>query len=553
MFFDYYLLVSIVTFSGGICLLLSSCTSLLRRKLIQKHTGVADVPFLGIERRTGCKIQGTAVVCGGSIAGLSAARVCHDHFEKVVIVEPEAWLATTEGWKPEREQKKKTRARVLQYQSLHGLSAFGFMALEKWFRNLRGECQKADISIGPADFKLAFYGNFLNLGDEKSRDSLSNTLFATRHGFEKLLRRLVIGNKGYPNIEQIVGTVTGIIPSQNDPTRLQGVSIRTNKGDEVLSASLVIDCSGAAEAGLKWLQNAGFRMAKLHSDIDEVQPLQRLKITYNPKVRYTTFQFTITPALAERLPIPGGYHNSRAIYTCISGGRVDSKILGIMRFEWDTLMLLCSTRGDVECPRSFDKVKAFARDIMLAKPMPGWCFQLLDELHDVEDSVAISTVRLPPLSYIRYHQAPDLPKNWIAIGDSVMKMNPIHGQGTSKAILGAVALNTVLRSQLSPGCLPANFSKLFFDAQAAKIDPMWEGTKTLDYGYECTIPVPGETLTAGRGFRWYSHRLNMVSFYDQQAGLAVWKGMQLLSPAIDLFNPKLVLKVLWDVLRRPSA
>ncbi|KAF8219398.1 hypothetical protein L208DRAFT_1418297, partial [Tricholoma matsutake] len=408
-------------------LLLSSYTTLLRRKLIQKHTGLADVPFLGIERRSEHKFQGTAVVCGGSIAGLTTARVCHDHFEKVIIVEPELWLATTEGWKPEQEQKKRTRTRVLQYRTLHVFTAFGFMALEKLFHNFRSECQKADISIGPADSKLAFYGNFLNLGDEKSRDSLSNTLFATRHGFETLLRRLVIGNKEYPNIEQIVGTVTGIIPSQNDPTRLRGVSIRTNKGDEVLSASLVIDCSGMVAAGLKWLQNSGFGMTNVHSKSDDVQPLQRFKITYNPNIRYVTFQFTITPALAERLPIPGGYHNSRAIYTCISGGKVDPKIIGIMRTEWDILVLACGAQGGVESPRNLDEVKAFARDVTVTKAIPEWCFQLLDELHDVEYSVPISTVRLPPLSYIRYHQAPDLPKNWIAIGDSVMKVNPIYG------------------------------------------------------------------------------------------------------------------------------
>jgi hypothetical protein len=65
-------------------------------------------------------------------------------------------------------------------------------------------------------------------------------LFATRHGFETLLRRLVIGNQDYPNIEQIVGTVTGVIPSDNDPTRLQGVSVRTSNGDETLPASLII-------------------------------------------------------------------------------------------------------------------------------------------------------------------------------------------------------------------------------------------------------------------------------------------------------------------------
>jgi hypothetical protein len=51
-------------------------------------------------------------------------------------------------------------------------------------------------------------------------------------------------------------------------------------------------------------------------------------------------------------------------------------------------------------------------------------------------------------------------------------------QGCSKAILGAVTLNTVLKSldsRKSSGSLPANFSKLFFEAQAAKIDPIWYG------------------------------------------------------------------------------
>ena len=55
-----------------------------------------------------------------SIAGLVTARICHDHFEKVIIVEPETWLATEEGWRPEREPKTKSRARVSQYQSPHG-------------------------------------------------------------------------------------------------------------------------------------------------------------------------------------------------------------------------------------------------------------------------------------------------------------------------------------------------------------------------------------------------------------------------------------------------
>jgi hypothetical protein len=48
------------------------------------------------------------------------ARICHDHFERVVIVEPEAWLATAEGWDPNIRSQKNTRSRVVQYHSIQG-------------------------------------------------------------------------------------------------------------------------------------------------------------------------------------------------------------------------------------------------------------------------------------------------------------------------------------------------------------------------------------------------------------------------------------------------
>ena len=62
-----------------------------------------------------------------SIAGLWAARACLDHFEDVVIVEPEAWLGTDIGGKPPYNEigtlqgERHERARVLQYNAAHGV------------------------------------------------------------------------------------------------------------------------------------------------------------------------------------------------------------------------------------------------------------------------------------------------------------------------------------------------------------------------------------------------------------------------------------------------
>ena len=104
------------------------------------------------------------------------------------------------------------------------------------------------------------------------------------------------------------------------------------------------DCSGAAQAGLKWLRRAGFgHVNNVESGGDDSQPLHHLSIVYNPQIRYTTFHFTITPALAQHLPIPGGYHDSKMIYTCIPDKGAVPKSVSVARSEGETRKMLCSS------------------------------------------------------------------------------------------------------------------------------------------------------------------------------------------------------------------
>ena len=63
------------------------------------------------------------------MAGLWAARVCSDHFEKVIIVEAEKWLETDEGVEPVCDENgnmysregKHERTRVMQAEAIHGI------------------------------------------------------------------------------------------------------------------------------------------------------------------------------------------------------------------------------------------------------------------------------------------------------------------------------------------------------------------------------------------------------------------------------------------------
>jgi hypothetical protein len=78
---------------------------------------------------------------------------------------------------------------------------------------------------------------------EEYNNDLPKTIVGSRPGVESLLRQLVIGRKEYPNIEQIIGTVTGVTRSSTDPTHLQNVTVRASEGNISLPAALVVGSS----------------------------------------------------------------------------------------------------------------------------------------------------------------------------------------------------------------------------------------------------------------------------------------------------------------------
>ena len=63
--------------------------------------------------------RSTLTMC--SLAGLLAARVCHDHFKRVAIIEPEPWLATEESRIPQAWTQRQDRSRIIQYHSVLGM------------------------------------------------------------------------------------------------------------------------------------------------------------------------------------------------------------------------------------------------------------------------------------------------------------------------------------------------------------------------------------------------------------------------------------------------
>lgn len=90
-------------------------------------------------------------------------------------------------------------------------------------------------------------------------------------------------------------------------------------------------------------------------------------------------------------------------------------------------------------------IKKFLSQMILTRPLPDWIRRTLDLFEEelVPLTYVHSRCRMSPLLdvseqsflishtapsvYIQYHLAEKLPSNFVAIGDSVLQLNPVRG------------------------------------------------------------------------------------------------------------------------------
>ncbi|KAF9061789.1 hypothetical protein BDP27DRAFT_1428556 [Rhodocollybia butyracea] len=540
----------------ALCILTRLTWAILRWYLYKHYSGIPDIEKLD-KARPGQRLDGTAVICGGSIAGLLAARVCHDFFERVIIVEPEEWLTSEDGMRRFGREQEHKRSRVMQYQSLHGCQALLYKGLEKLFPDLEEQCRYSGIPIFPADRKSSFAGTLTIVPLKSYNGSLPNTLYCGRAGMETLIRRVLssdifLGRGNYPRIEQITGTVTGIIPDDDSGGSISKVTVRgTDLQLRNLDAALVVDCTGVTRAGMKWLSHSGFGKSGSEPCPDGKVLLQDAKISFDQKLNYSTLVCDVPSSILKKLPFPPNYNPETAQYMFLEDEQDKGRrMFVLMRLEGNGLLLFCGQSSDKQTKyESLDAFRSMLHEVIPFKdPVPDWVFQIIDILEESEVVFNYSHLRVPGSTYIRYHKTVNLPNNFTALGDSVSSVDPLYGQGCTKVMLGAVALHNALSTGLIPGSkkLPLSFGQRFFKEHYKKTDIFWQTTRLIDYGIPCTEPLPGEDLASGQLVRWYLRRLQILATKDEQAARVFWDGAMAIGTAIDPFHPWLMIKIFWS-------
>src|SRR5215470_6811129 len=119
-------------------------------------------------------LMDTAVVLGGSIAGLLAARVLSDHANSVIIIE-----------KDDPGTGAAPRPGVPQGAQIHVLLSGGLVQLERWFPGFTDDAIAAGARPVPAGQRRVYLG-----GTPRGRGGLqTTTLSATRPFLEAQIRR----------------------------------------------------------------------------------------------------------------------------------------------------------------------------------------------------------------------------------------------------------------------------------------------------------------------------------------------------------------------------
>lgn len=388
------------------------------------------------------KVDGRAVVLGGSIAGILAARVLAEHFRQVTVVDRDGFPAVG-----------RRRSGVPQDRHVHALHSAGLRAIDQLFPGTVAELAAQGAVTGEVGSDATQY----LAGRRICRvDANLDLLSLSRPLLEGHLRRRLAT---WPNVELRDHTgVHGLVLDEGRST-VAGVHVlpqEDGSAPELLRADLAVDATGRGSRLPQWLADAGFPTPTV-----EESGLQ---------VSYTSGWFPRTREDRDKVITIAGRPPDG-----IRGG-------GATAVENDCwLVTLVGLRGE-RAPTDPD---AF---VDYAATLPG------PEIHGlVRDRELLSDLvhmRFPTGRRIRHDRMERLPDRLVVVGDAMCSFNPVYGQGITVAAHEALALADCLTSGTR------GIASRFFQATRRLVDDAWDLARGLDASY-----LPDQAASQSRAQR----------------------------------------------------
>ena len=387
----------------------------------------------------------TAVILGGSIAGMCAAGAVAPHFDEVIILERDVIADNMEH-----------RRGVPQSKHPHFLLNSGRRAMDTLFPGYEDDLIAAGgMHLMPSVSAAHCEG----AGWIPRAESTMSMVYASRLLIERVLRNKLAEVTGITVLEGV--NVTGLETVDGGLPGGAVTGVWLTGGDKgpakrLIEADLVIDTLGRGSAVSAWLEKAGW----------PAPPVQSL----DAGCTYTT-QWFQKPT--ER-PDDWWWHHMSIMPTQEWAPHpVEHDFISqIFPIEGDRVLVTMGSWGH-PMPRTEDDFIQTTR--RLRAPAFAKAVERCTPLSKVFVTKSTGNMRK------RYDKLDNPPIGLLVIGDAICGFNPFYAQGMSSAGKCSVLLGQMLRerdSAIEPG-----FYKAYFAEQSKLLDDIWTLALARDRGY----------------------------------------------------------------------
>ena len=433
------------------------------------------------------QVGNRAVVLGGSMAGLLAARVLADAFAEVVIVDRDKLTGVTTA-----------RRGVPQGRHTHGLLARGQQILDELFPGFTAEAIASGIPTGDLG-ELRWFFNGVRL---RPKSTGLVCVSADRPVLESHVRARVASLPNVSFIEEC-----DIVGRQTEPgsRRVTGARVQRRadgSAEETLDADLVIDATGRGSRTPVWLEELGYaRPAEERIKID---------LTYTTR-HYRLPDESILNGDLSINPVSSPSHPRGAFFSRVQDGRSILSLTGVLGDAAPT-----DPEGFLEWVRSL--------------PVPD-VYDVIKDAEPLDDAVAFT---YPASVRRRYEQLEEFPDGLLVLGDAACSFNPVYGQGMTVAAQEALVLSEHLRKGV-PDPLA------FLRDIAGVIEVPWQISAGGDLGFpEVEGPRPPEVQMMNA----YMALLQSAATRDGMVTRTFMRVAGLVDPPTELMSPDTIYRLL---------
>lgn len=453
-----------------------------------------------------------AVIIGGGIAGLLAARVLCGHFKEVIIIEKDKYPS-----------QAGPRNGIPQSNHIHVLLIKGKEILLKLFPDLERKLVAKGAQIVNLTNDVNYY---VGTGYSIKFESNLTTIACTRQLLEHEIRNEIIEN--FPNVNLLENTrATGLVVERDKKTGLsicKGVTVISTdtNSEKTIMGDLVVDTSGRESKTSEWLEHLGYGKPK--------------ETVVNSYIGYSTCWFKPTGQqtsfAAENAPIKP---------TIILTSPPLNPYMGVIYPVEDSSWLVGILGiGKNYPPTDNQGFLQFTKQLET--------LDIYNAIKDYELSGPIYGYRTTGSRQYHYEKMKTWPENFITYGDSVSSFNPFYGQGITVACIEAVTLDNILREHKKRNRDLLGFSTIF-QKKVSKINTLpWLLGTSEDFRWPTTKGTKPYLIT--RCIQKYSHRVMLLTPKSKIATKSFFEVMHMMRSPLILFHPLISLHVLIETIKR---